>query len=153
MRMHTIPMRQDRYYLILYLVYYLLYHSRIGDHPISILSIFYEKMTNSRTKWHNYERIIAKEYRERYPQSCTSRAESKNTDDKGIDLCFTDRWQVQCKSYRNFPVAEAIRTLKRMPKGDNILHIKITSVGEAVVMDKDTRYSLLSQLQPWNHPK
>jgi hypothetical protein len=83
----------------------------------------------SRNKGSTYERLLAQSYRALWFLDCvTARSESKRTDDKWIDLCFTKPFAVQAKCYKNFGIAQAIQTLKAMPDEDDyrICHVKIS---------------------------
>jgi len=83
----------------------------------------------SRNKGSTYERVLAKSYRNVWFLDCvTARSESKRTDDRWIDLCFTPPFIVQAKCYKNFWVAQAIHTLKHMPDESEyrICNVKIS---------------------------
>lgn len=73
----------------------------------------------SRTKGHTFERKMAEELREFFPDVCTSRAESKRLDDKGVDLAFTNKFNFQCKAVEKLsPSYHDI--LMSMPDDDDI---------------------------------
>ena len=83
----------------------------------------------SRNKGSTYERLLAQSYRDLWFLDCvTARSESKRTDDKWIDLCYTEPFIVQAKCYKIFGIAQAIHTLKHMPDEDThrICHVKIS---------------------------
>jgi hypothetical protein len=103
------------------------------------------KAKGRRTKGHAYEREIAEKFRKAgYPECVTSRSESKRTDDLGIDLCYTDPWQVQCKNQERIsPAPHDI--LANMPQNQklNVLFHKRNRKGTIVSMDEDTFWALL----------
>lgn len=108
------------------------------------------KMVNSRKKGNDYERKLAKEFRELwYEKCCTSRAESKIMDDAWVDLMFTDQRYVQAKCYKKFSWAKIIQTLKQMPNHKwkiNTVFLKITNKGEMVCMSKKDFYRLIKKI-------
>jgi len=103
------------------------------------------KAKSRRTKGHAYEREVAQKFRDAgYPECVTSRSESKRTDDLGIDLCYTDPWQVQCKNQERIsPAPHDI--LAGMPQNHkfNVLFHKRSRKGTIVSMDEDTFWALL----------
>lgn len=73
----------------------------------------------SRTKGHAFERKMAEELKEFFPEVCTSRAESKRLDDLGVDLAFTNNFNFQCKAVEKLsPSYHEI--LRLMPDDDDI---------------------------------
>lgn len=107
-------------------------------------------MTNSRNKWHNFERQLAKEYRELGFEECvTARSESKRLDDRWIDLAFTDPIAVQSKSYTNFSTSQIIDSLKHMQSDElwDVCHVKIKNKGEIVAMSKSDWYDIVRTLR------
>lgn len=86
------------------------------------------------------------EYKEFFPNCRTSRNESRTTDDRGVDLCFTGDINVQAKCFIKYSLTDWIKELNRMPKWINILHVKQTNPwcrGELVIMSKDQRFNML----------
>lgn len=59
---------------------------------------------------HNYERKIRREFVDdlRFVDCVTSRYESKATDDKKVDLCYTDPFNIQLKNWKRRPNYEEI---------------------------------------------
>ena len=55
---------------------------------------------NARNKGHAYERKIVNELKEYllFVNALSSRSESKNLDDKGVDIAYTDPFYIQCKA-------------------------------------------------------
>jgi hypothetical protein len=54
---------------------------------------------SARQKGHSFELQIRDFFRELGYNDCvSSRSESKNLDDKGVDLCYTGDFHVQCKA-------------------------------------------------------
>jgi len=106
------------------------------------------KASGRRAKGHNYEREVAQKFRDAgHPDCVTSRSESKRTDDMGVDLCYTDPWQVQCKNQERIsPSPHEI--LATMPKNGkkNILFHKRSRRGTIVCMDEETFWEILKNL-------
>lgn len=101
-------------------------------------------MVNARDKGHAYERKIAEEFRAMgYAECVTSRSESRNWDDAGVDLCNTGAWNIQCKALERTPPYHDI--LSTMPSGVNINVIfhKRNRKGEVVVMSKENFYKMM----------
>jgi hypothetical protein len=106
---------------------------------------------SARNAGNQYEREVAQEFRDLGFDECvTSRSESKRTDDKGIDLCFTNPFNIQCKRWKSAPAYQD--TLKSMPDdcNYNILMHKKPHKGEVVVMEKETFYELIRMLKSEN---
>ena len=111
-----------------------------------------------RNKGHRYETKIAQELRNLgFTDVVTSRSESKNMDDKKVDL--VDRscklpCYIQLKNTVNTPQYHAIK--KECPLKDKPFIViwnkqvkkekVFGSAGEVVIMDKDFFYELLSKL-------
>lgn len=74
---------------------------------------------NARKKGHAYELDIRDYFRGLGWEHCvSSRSESKNKDDQGVDLCFTDPFNVQAKAVEKLGSTHDI--LAKMPKDKNI---------------------------------
>lgn len=102
---------------------------------------------NPRKKGHGYELQIRDVFRELGWKDCvSSRSESKNTDDKGIDLCYTKPFSVQCKAVENLGSIHKI--LSSMPKDDNynIVFHKRNRQGSIVAMTMEDFIELLQML-------
>jgi D-arabinose 1-dehydrogenase-like Zn-dependent alcohol dehydrogenase len=94
---------------------------------------------NARKKGHSYELLIRDFFKELgYTDCVSSRSESKNLDDKGVDLVFTGSFWVQCKAVENLGSVHAI--LDRMPKDDkmNLVFHKKNRQGTIVCMELET---------------
>jgi hypothetical protein len=73
---------------------------------------------NPRKKGHAYELDIRDWFRELgWNRAVSSRSESKNKDDQGIDLCYTDPFNVQAKAVEKLGSLHDV--LARMPKDTN----------------------------------
>jgi len=71
-------------------------------------------MIDSRAKGHAYERQIINRLKELGYEAVSSRAESKNMDDKGVDIIDNTDFYIQCKAVEKLkPSLHDI--LKRMP--------------------------------------
>ena len=73
---------------------------------------------NPRKKGHSYELQIRDWFRELgWDKAVSSRSESKNKDDQGVDLCYTDPFNVQAKAVEKLGSIHDI--LAKMPKDSN----------------------------------
>jgi hypothetical protein len=73
---------------------------------------------NARKKGHAFELQIRDIFKELgWDKAVSSRSESKNKDDQGIDLCFTDPFSVQCKAVEN--LGSIHKVLASMPQDSN----------------------------------
>jgi hypothetical protein len=95
--------------------------------------------TNARKKGNNYELEVIKLFRELGWNCVSSRSESKRTDDAGIDVCYSDPFQIQAKAWERAPSYHEV--LKGMPEKKgmfNLLFHKRNRKGTVVAM-------------PWEH--
>lgn len=102
----------------------------------------------SRTKGHAFERAIVNRLKEYWPHACTSRAESKNLDDKGVDICYTDPFSVQCKAVEKLsPGVHDI--LRSMPDDDNynVVAWKRNNKGTVICMELDDFMEIVQMLK------
>ena len=98
----------------------------------------------SRAKGINYElQIINKFKKKGWTGACSSRSESKRLDDAGVDICFTDPFNVQCKAVENLGSAHA--TLAKMPDDSNlnVVFHKRNRQGTVVSMSEEDFFTLL----------
>jgi hypothetical protein len=73
---------------------------------------------NPRVKGHSFELKIRDWFRELgWTKAVSSRSESKNKDDQGIDLCFTDPFNIQAKAVEN--LGSIHKVLSAMPNDEN----------------------------------
>lgn len=87
---------------------------------------------NARQKGHAFERENMHLFREvGYEKCVTSRSESKNLDDMGIDLVYTGEFDVQCKRVEKLNVS---KVMDGMPKRDGKIPL---------VFHKQNRYPAL----------
>ena len=103
---------------------------------------------SARSKGNSYERKIVRELREYllFPDAVTSRSESKRTDDKGIDIMYTDPFNFQLKAVER--LGNIHKILNGMPNDNNynvVIH-KRNNQGEVVSMSKDDFYEILGML-------
>ncbi len=104
----------------------------------------------SRTKGHDYERLIASELREQgFPEAQTSRAVNLAADAAGIDLQGTEPFHIQCKCLKTgVNYASVLAAMPNTKGAYNLVFSKITPrKGEYVIMSKATFYELLSMLK------
>ena len=103
---------------------------------------------NARNKGHAYERKIVNELKEYllFPNAVSSRSESKNLDDKGVDIAYTDPFYIQCKAVEK--LGNIHKVLSNMPNESkyNVVFHKRNKQGETVTMWKDDFYELLGML-------
>jgi Holliday junction resolvase len=101
-------------------------------------------MINGRTKGHAYERKIVHELREiGFTDAVTSRSESKNADDDGVDILNVDNWAIQCKAVeRGLNIFDVMSHISRK-YGTPVTFWKKNRKPELVVMYKEDFYKLL----------
>ena len=97
---------------------------------------------NARKKGHTFELAIRDVFKDLgYIDCVSSRSESKNLDDKGVDLCYTGPFHVQCKAVENLGSIHKI--LAAMPKEKlNLVFHKRNRQGVIVAMELDTFLAL-----------
>ena len=104
-------------------------------------------MANSRTKGHNFERQIAKLFRELGFACTTSRFSSKEKDDAKIDLCGTDPFHIQLKAVERLGSYHSIISSLPKEKGFyRVLMHKKNHSGTIVAMELDSFVELLQKL-------
>jgi hypothetical protein len=94
---------------------------------------------SARQKGHQYELTVRDYFRELGYKDCvSSRSESKNLDDKGVDLCYTGPFNVQCKAVENLGSLHKI--IASMPDDHkfNVVFHKRNRQGTIVAMDLDS---------------
>jgi Holliday junction resolvase len=106
----------------------------------------------NRNAGNGFERTIVKELKSMGYDVVTSRAESKNMDDKGVDILGNIPYFIQCKNSKTNP--NYVQLLEDMPKEKPgiIIHKKTKKanknfipVGEYVIMNKEIFYKLISK--------
>lgn len=103
---------------------------------------------NARQKGHTFEREVAKRWRELGWERCvTSRSESKNLDDKGIDLCYTDPFIIQCKAVESLNIHKAYSAMPDMEGMYKVLFSKKNRQGTLVTMSMDDFLELVDKLR------
>jgi len=99
---------------------------------------------NARKKGNQFETDLAVELRGFFPDVVTSRSESKRTDDKGVDFCYTAPFNIQAKAWERAPSYHTI--LAQMPDWDghmNVIFHKKNHKGTVVIMTKETFFELV----------
>jgi hypothetical protein len=102
---------------------------------------------NSKSKGNNYELQIRDWFRKLgWVNAVSSRAESKSTDDKGVDLCYTGPLNAQCKAAEKLGSLHDI--LDRMPKDENfnLVFHKRNRKGTIVAMTLEDFEEILEML-------
>ena len=102
---------------------------------------------NSRKKGHSYELQIRDYFRELgWSKAVSSRSESKNKDDQGVDLCYTEPFNIQAKAVEKLGSIHDI--LARMPNDSNynLVFHKRNRKGTIVAMTLEDFTELLQSL-------
>ena len=102
----------------------------------------------SRVKGHTFERKIAEELRQWFPDVVTSRSESKRADDKGKDLMYTSILCIQCKATETSPsYAVLLKDMKKnFPDEVPMIFRKQNNKPETVTMLKSDLYTRMNTL-------
>lgn len=113
---------------------------------------------NNRNRGNGYERQIAKELREiGFEDVFTSRAESRNMDNKGVDL-FGDSlsFHIQCKNYTNYPKIAELLNSELLPQDKPLAvfhkktkkaNVNFITEGEFVYIKKQDFYNLITKIK------
>lgn len=99
----------------------------------------------ARQKGNSYELQIRDLFRSLgWTKAVTSRSESKSRDDQGVDLCYTEPFNVQCKAVEKLGPTHDI--LARMPNdGINLVFHKRNRKGTVVSMFQEDFIKILNQ--------
>ena len=110
---------------------------------------------NSRRRGHDYERLITKELKEMGYDVVTARSESRNMDNKGIDIFGDIPFHIQCKLSKDRPNYHDLITsplLDDETKPLVVFHKLATKAnsrfmvkGEYVIMKKSVFYELIEK--------
>ena len=101
---------------------------------------------NARKKGHAYELVVRDFFKDLgFTECVSSRSESKNLDDKGVDLVYTGPFWVQCKAVENLGSIHNI--LAKMPKDNkmNVVFHKKNRQGTIVAMEIETFKALATE--------
>ena len=101
---------------------------------------------NARKKGHAYELQIRDFFRDLGFKDCvSSRSESKNMDDKGVDLCYTGPFYAQIKAVEN--LGSIHNVLAKMPKEEklNLVFHKKNRQGTIVAMELESFKALATE--------
>jgi hypothetical protein len=90
-----------------------------------------KKIRNSRTAGHNWERSCVNILKDIYPETVSSRSESKRRDDQKVDLMYTGIFNVQCKNVNTR--VNYVEVLRSMPVEKGRIN---------VIFEKKTKKSL-----------
>lgn len=119
-------------------------------------------MRNNRTAGHNYERLIVRELQKLGFDVVTARAESRNMDNKGVDIfspfdCSPEKnfpFYIQCKNYKDNPKYDVLLTDSNLPEGKPTLVFhrkskkaksKFVTQGDFVIIKKEDFYNLITK--------
>jgi Holliday junction resolvase len=105
----------------------------------------------NRTAGHNFERLIVKELKELGYDVVSARSESKNMDDRGVDIFGPDfPYYVQCKNSKTYQKLHELITSEKLPKDKDTIvfqrktrkaNTKFVTEGDYVSMSKETFYT------------
>lgn len=105
------------------------------------------KGRSARQKGHNYELQIRDFFKDLGWDKCvSSRSESKNKDDQGIDLCYTEPFNVQCKAVENLGSIHKVLSLMPQDTNYNLVFHKRNRQGTIVAMTVEDFQSILEML-------
>jgi hypothetical protein len=103
---------------------------------------------SARVKGHTFERDIVQWFKDLgWDKAVTSRAESKNKDDQGIDLCYTDPFSVQAKAVENLGSLHKILAAMPDDSNYNVVFHKRSRQGVIVAMTLDDFKELIQMLK------
>lgn len=103
---------------------------------------------NARKKGHAFELQIRDVFKELgWDKAVSSRSESKNKDDQGIDLCFTDPFSVQCKAVENLGSLHKILAAMPNDSNYNVVFHKRSRQGVIVAMTMDDFKEIIQMLK------
>lgn len=104
---------------------------------------------NSRKKGNSYELWVINKLQSigLFPEAVSSRSESKRRDDAGVDICYSDPFNIQCKAVEKLGAVHDI--LARMPDeaNYNIVFHKKNRKGTVVSMSLDDFMEILIVLK------
>lgn len=106
-----------------------------------------KKKVNGKKKGNAYELVVAAWHKAKgWMGVVSSRSESKRKDDAGVDLCYTDPFNIQAKAWESAPSYHKV--LNKMPKDHNInlLFHKRNRQGTIVVMTLEDWDELLDMM-------
>lgn len=113
--------------------------------------------TRNRTAGHNWERECVRIFKDLGWEECiSSRWESKRRDDSGVDLMYTDPYNVQCKT--NSQSLNTHKILSEMPNEESRINIimerrtekrgnKFFKVGDYVHLKLEDFLSLIEKIK------
>ena len=112
----------------------------------------------NRTAGHNFERAIVIELKEiGYEDVVTSRAESRNMDNAGVDIFGKDfPYYIQCKNSKTYQKLHELITSELLPtdkptivfqRKTRKVTTKFVTEGDYVSMKKEVFYELLKQIK------
>ena len=99
-----------------------------------------------RNKGSNYERQIRNEVIALgYTKAVTSRSESRNADDKGIDILYVNGFGIQCKRTEIQPNFAKVLTSMSEDYGLRVIFHKKNNKPDTVTMLKEDFYKLINK--------
>jgi len=110
----------------------------------------------NRTAGHGFERCIINELKLLgFPEAVSARSESRNLDDKGVDICNVKPYNIQCKNTVLTPnYHELITNMPQDPEVANIVihrktkkaNTRFVTQDDYVLMRKADFYKILKKL-------
>ena len=109
---------------------------------------------NNRTAGHAWERECLNLLKHLFPNAKTSRNESKTRDDQKVDLCFTEPYNIQCKTTNtNLDYEAILKSMPDEPTNINVIFHKKTkksntrflTVGKYVILQLDDFLKLIDE--------
>lgn len=101
-------------------------------------------MNSNRDKGHRFERRIINELKEMGYEAVSSRSESKNMDDKGVDIISDFPFYIQCKNTMRMPEPWKI-FMKMPPEKPPIIIWTKNHKEDLIIMKKDELWKLLEK--------
>jgi hypothetical protein len=109
----------------------------------------------NRVAGHNYERQIVNELKSiGFEDVVTARAESRNMDDKGVDIFGSSLpFFVQCKNSQNYPKIHELLSSELVPKEKPLIvfhkktkkhNTRFITQGEYIYLNKEVFYNLIN---------
>lgn len=106
----------------------------------------------NRTQGNNFERIICKELKELGFEAVTSRSESRNLDNLGVDIVTNLPYHIQCKNMVKQPKYHTLLTTMPTDKEPVVIHrqthkakSRFVTDGDYVIMKKELFYKLIKE--------
>lgn len=106
----------------------------------------------NRDRGNKWELDVIKKLKHLYPEACSSRSESKNLDNKQVDICYTGLFHIQCKNLSTSPKYEILDEMPqdKIPviayKKTKKANTKFITQGEYAILRLDDFINLLEKI-------